>query len=121
MCEKRLLVEVLFAPGCCCAEPAIRTVRDVLGQEACPAALLLRLIPDRESAIRHRFPGSPTVRVDGVDVEGPHAQDAGYGVDRCRIYAPHGECPGVPSPELVRRALYVHPAKRRPLTGPERG
>jgi hypothetical protein len=51
-------------------------------------------------AERLRFPGSPTVRVDGADIEPSSAGRGGYALG-CRLYGGSG----VPPRELVAAAL----------------
>ena len=51
-----------------------------------------------------RFLGSPTIQIDGIDLEGPSAQDAGVGFG-CRVYNEGGELRGWPSKEQIRNAL----------------
>lgn len=113
MCHKALTVEFLYTPGCGCAEPALRVLRQVLADEHCETPLVVRLIADEEEALRYRFHGSPTIRIDGVDIEGPSVERQPYSL-RCRVYDPYGECSGVPEAEGIRAALYTHPAKRGP-------
>lgn len=108
-----LKIEFLFTPGCPSAGPALRLLRHVLAEESCDARVIVRVVRDDESAVRHRFIGSPSVRIDGVDLEGPGRQRDGYH-RRCRIYHPHGGQLGVPHPDAIRRALYTHPGKRCP-------
>jgi hypothetical protein len=114
MCRKPLSIEFLFTPECCCAAPALRLLRKVLREEHCEAPVTFRCICDEDRAIRHRFHGSPTILIDGVDLEGPSLDRDGYHL-RCRTYYPHGECLGVPTGDLIRAALCTHPGKRRPL------
>lgn len=113
-----LSVEFMFSPGCCCAAPALRLLRRVLTEEHCNAPVTVRVVASREDAIRRRFSGSPTILIDGVDIEGPSTQGRGYDLG-CRTYEPHGECPGVPDADLIRRAIQLHPGKRHP--GPSVG
>jgi len=56
---------------------------------------------DAEMARRLKFPGSPTIRVNGQDIaeESPHA-----GTFACRLYSGSQQI-GVPPVEMVRRAL----------------
>jgi hypothetical protein len=66
--------------------------------------LELRRIPDDEAAQRERFLGSPTVRVDGRDVE-PDAEDReDFGL-KCRRYQLPAGLGGVPLDEWVLNAL----------------
>lgn len=108
-----LKIEFLFTPGCPSAWPALRLLRQVLAQEQCEARVIVRTIASHDTAIRARFHGSPTIRIDGVDIEGPSVEGEGYEL-RCRTYHPHGGPLGVPHPDTIRRALYTHPAKRHP-------
>lgn len=113
MLARPLKIEFLFIPGCPAAGPALRLLRQVLTQEDCETRVIVRAITSHDKAIRARFHGSPTIRIDGVDIEGPTVQRDGYEL-RCRTYHPHGGQLGVPHAETIRRALYTHPGKRHP-------
>ena len=62
-------------------------------------------------AERHRFPGSPTVRVDGRDVD-PSFQDPGDYTPRCRLYWTAVGLGGVPERAWVESALRASLARR---------
>lgn len=51
-----------------------------------------------------RFPGSPTVRIDGRDVD-PAFQDPGDYTPRCRLYWTAGGLRGVPERAWIESAL----------------
>ncbi len=118
MCRKPVSIEFLFTPDCCCAGPALRVLRQVLRAESCEAPVTVRCICDEEKAARYRFHGSPTILIDGVDLEGPALDRDRYHL-RCRVYSPHGDCLGVPTADLIRAALYTHPGKRHPRQIPQ--
>ena len=68
-----------------------------------PASLRVREIHDDADAEREGFPGSPTVRVDGRDIEDPGEQPAGL---TCRVYRLRdGRVSALPDPADVREAL----------------
>jgi hypothetical protein len=52
----------------------------------------------------HRFPGSPTIRVDGRDVD-PSYQDPGDYTPRCRLYRTADGLRGLPERAWVETAL----------------
>ena len=56
-----------------------------------------------------RFPGSPTIRVDGVDVD-PSFSDPGDYTPRCRVYWTPGGMRGTPAREWIEAALRRAPA-----------
>ena len=59
---------------------------------------------DPAVAERHRFPGSPTIRIDGRDV-GPSFQDPGDYTPRCRLYQTSQGLKGLPERAWVESAL----------------
>ncbi len=73
-------------------------------------ALQLEQLPDEVELIpvvdaeAKRFIGSPTIRIDGVDLEGPAAETRGYAYG-CRVYADGGRMVGRPSVDQIRQAL----------------
>jgi hypothetical protein len=78
-------VEVLYFGGCPTYETATKTLRLILAEEGVESEIKLVEINDDEEAQRLRFPGSPTVRVDGRDLfPVPEREDWRLG---CRVYA----------------------------------
>lgn len=76
-------VELLVTPDCPHAESAEVWVRGTLQRLAPGASYTRTVVRDSEEAERRAFPGSPTVRVNGVDLAGP---DPGPPAYACRIY-----------------------------------
>jgi len=61
-------------------------------------------VPDLETAETHRFLGSPTIRVNGRDVE-PGAEERSEFVISCRVYRTDGSFKGEPDERWLRDAL----------------
>jgi len=77
-------VELLWWAGCPSADEAIELVREEMraaGLE--PDRLEVREIVDDAGAQRERFIGSPTIRVDGRDLQEPGDEPLGL---TCRVY-----------------------------------
>ena len=75
-------------------------IRAALLDEGCDAQVREIRVPDAETALRVRFLGSPTVRINGVDIE-PGVTDEGRDFPIiCRYYLG-----GAPSYELIRAAV----------------
>ncbi len=55
-------------------------------------------------AAAHRSPGSPTIRVDGRDID-PTYEDAGDYTPPCRLYRTPNGLEGVPPRQLIEAAL----------------
>jgi hypothetical protein len=72
----RVAVEILHTPGCGSRQAARDRVEAVARREGVPIALTEREIGTPEEAREQSFPGSPTIRVEGRDVE-PGAEGQG--------------------------------------------
>ena len=92
-------IEVLYVPGCPNYEPAVERLQAVLESQSLQAEICSVPINSEEQAKALLFPGSPTIRIDGKDVE-PHETVAPSLA--CRLY---GNRSGVPSEELLRLAI----------------
>ena len=82
---RRPRVEILYFEGCPNHEPALALVERVATALGVEPEIELVEVPDAESAAHRRFLGSPTVRVDGRDVE-PGAEERRDYAFSCRIY-----------------------------------
>lgn len=69
-------VELLVAPGCASREPLEKALAGLLARLAPGSCLRTLVVDSPEQAQKLRFPGSPTVRINGRDLE-PAAERAG--------------------------------------------
>lgn len=93
-------IEILSCQGCPNHRPTLERVREVLAQEGIPAIIEDVLVLDQSEAERLGFLGSPSVRVNGIDIE-PEARERTNFTLGCRLY---GEA-GIPPRELVAAAV----------------
>jgi len=100
------VVEIFYFEGCpghaAAAELVARVVKD--------AALNVEVrhveVANAVAAEQLRFLGSPTVRVDGVDVD-PDADQRHDFAMQCRVYSVNGRLQNAPRREWIERALGV--------------
>jgi hypothetical protein len=97
--------ELLWWEGCPSTDEALASLRAVLAEEgADPESVELHEIESDEQAERERFPGSPTIRIDGEDVVPPGEGDV-VGLS-CRVYRlADGRPSPTPDPDVVRAAV----------------
>jgi len=96
-------VEVLYFDGCPTYLEAENTLRRVLSDEGIEAGVELVAVNTDEEARKLRFPGSPTIRVDGRDLfPTPEREDWRLG---CRVYATPEGLKGSPTAEMLKDAL----------------
>jgi hypothetical protein len=97
-------VEILYFEGCPNHEPARALVERLARELRVEPEIELVQVPDPEAAVMLRFLGSPTVRVNGVDVE-PGAEERRDFAFSCRIYRSDGGTSEQPAERWVRDAL----------------
>ena len=102
------MIELLYVEGCPSAARTEALLRRVLAEEGRAAPVTTIVIQTPEQAAATRFLGSPTVRVDGRDVEPARASEPG-GALGCRLYLTARGRGGVPPEELIRAAVRTLP------------
>ena len=98
-------VELLWWEGCPSTPEAMQELKRVLREEGLdPEAVELVEVESDEQAERERFPGSPTIRIDGEDAV-PPGDGNPVGLS-CRVYRLRDGRPSpTPDPEDVRAAV----------------
>ena len=92
-------VEILYFEGCPNHKPASERVLNVIREEGIAANVTEIEVPDEVAEKEFGFLGSPTIRVNGVDID-PGARTATGGSFACRYYPG-----GLPPVEMIRAAL----------------
>jgi hypothetical protein len=86
-----MIIECLSFQGCPGIEPALAALRKVLADEGVADPIEGVEIADVETARALRFLGSPSIHIDGQDIEVDRREDEPcYG---CRLYPGGGSCP----------------------------
>jgi hypothetical protein len=102
--RRRPRVEILYFEGCPNHEAARALVERVAAELQVEPEINLIEVPDAEAALRFRFLGSPTLRVDGRDIE-PGAEERGdFGLS-CRVYQTEHGISEQPDRGWIREAL----------------
>ena len=97
-------VELLWFHDCP-NHPAARALLDELLGALAPGATVDEIdATDPAVAQRHRFHGSPTIRIDGRDVD-PSFQDPGDYTPRCRLYRTSAGLGGLPDRGWIEAAI----------------
>jgi hypothetical protein len=101
---RRPRVEILYFDGCPNREPAVALIARLARQLRIEPEVRLIEVGSPEAAAEHRFLGSPTVRVDGRDVE-PGADERRNFALSCRIYRSEGGVSEQPDERWLGDAL----------------
>jgi hypothetical protein len=97
-------IDVYFWEGCPSHPEALELLQDVLAERGLETPVELHEVLTHEQALELAFPGSPTIRVDGRDVD-PQGAEAPPSLT-CRVYRlSDGRPSPVPSREQLEEAL----------------
>jgi hypothetical protein len=98
-------VELLHIPDCPNYEVAARLLKEILHEHGLPPKIIAEVsIADFAQAVALAFPGSPTIRINGKDVD-PAFPEQDYRGLSCRTYILDGKRQGVPSRAMISQAI----------------
>lgn len=104
--RNRREIAVLHFKGCPGTPTTVEIINEVLREEGLRARVSVHEVRTEAEARRLRFPGSPTVQVQGKDLF-PLPEPVRYGL-YCRVYTSGGITMSWPTKEALRRALRRH-------------
>jgi len=97
-------VDFLYWEKCPSHEEALDRLRAILREEGIVTDVRVTHVDSDEAAQALRFPGSPTIRINGRDVQSE--VEAADGRLTCRLYIlEDGRASPLPSAEMIRRAV----------------
>ena len=97
-------IQLYYFDDCPSYQKALDNLKEALRSQELPQEVEMIPVASEDDAQAKRFIGSTTIRINGIDIEGPEAEEKGYGYG-CRIYAENGRSGGWPSVEQIRQAL----------------
>ena len=97
-------VELLHIPDCPNYEVAAQLLKEILSENGLPQNISEVSVTDFAQAEVLAFPGSPTIRVDGKDVDSA-LPEQGYRGLSCRTYIVDGKRQGLPSHAMISLAI----------------
>jgi hypothetical protein len=97
-------VEFLYFDGCPNHKRAFEILKGVLEEENLYTEIYSVNVNSEEKAKELQFLGSPTIRINGLDIDKESRSLTDFGV-KCRIYVIEGKIMGVPSKEMIRDAI----------------
>lgn len=97
-------VEVLGFQGCPNGQTTLDLVAEILASENVRAHVEWVEVSDQNAAKAHEFLGSPSVRMNGLDIEPSRRMETEF-AQCCRMYRCDGESMGVPPASLILAAI----------------
>ncbi|MGH2903822.1 MAG: DF family (seleno)protein [Solirubrobacteraceae bacterium] len=96
-------VEILYFEDCPNFGPLLSRVHGLFDSAGIDADVVTHAVESEAAACEQRFLGSPTVRIDGHDVEPGAGERSDYGL-KCRLYRTAQGITGQPSDEWIMAA-----------------
>ena len=99
-------IEFLYFEGCASYKPALERLQKLLVDHKIESAIEMTAVESQQMAKTFKFPGSPTIRINGEDVD-PHLEstlDKEYS-RKCRVYNDNGALKGVPPVAWINSAI----------------
>ncbi|RKX30816.1 MAG: DUF2703 domain-containing protein [Candidatus Zixiibacteriota bacterium] len=97
-------IEFLYFDGCPNHETALTNLKEVLSETGLKEEIDIINIENPEDVTKHRFLGSPSIRINGKDLEVTEDESTQYSM-RCRRYKNGDVMEGFPSKELISTNL----------------
>ena len=94
-------IEFFYFEGCPSYKKTLDYLKEIIDEEKLDSNLKLILVESPEEAQKLGFQGSPSIRVNGTDLED---KNDGYSFN-CRLYSVDGELTGTPSKKFIRNKL----------------
>jgi hypothetical protein len=105
MPRKPIKIEFLFWEACPSHATAWERLQTILKEKSLNAPVTRIEIKTEEDAKQWNFCGSPTIRINGMDIDPKGAEGQRVGLN-CRIYhTSDGRVTPAPSEEMIRKAI----------------
>jgi len=105
-------VELLHIAGCPNTAAARPLLQQTLRQLGVRQPIDETEVSTSSQSEAMRFPGSPTIRIDGIDVEPDLPVRSSYGLS-CRTYLVEGELCSLPTREMIVKTILDAKRKAR--------
>jgi len=97
-------IEILHTDDCPSYKEATRLIKEILKEEKIKAEIKMILIKTDEEAKKYKFPGSPTIRIDGKSID-PNDETVKVYSKRCKVFVTEYGVGGVPPKEFLKNAI----------------
>ena len=97
-------ITVLYCDDCPSLNPTLERVKKVLNEENIEQEILLKKVETSEEAVNLKFTGSPTILINGIDIDPPG--EGSYFAMNCRAFKKeNGNISPIPPIEMIRKLV----------------
>jgi hypothetical protein len=98
-------IDLFYFDGCPAWQEGLQNLKIALKAERLEAGIRLVKVKDEDEAARYKFLGSPSFRVDGLDLWPEERERHSLS---CRVYPTPQGLNGAPTVEMLREKLRLH-------------
>ena len=98
-------IQFLYFEDCPSHEKTLARLRQVMAEEGIRERVEIIKVETDEQAATWHFPGSPTILVDGLDIDPPPVEAQSALTCPCLTCGRTGRFSPLPSPDMIRRGL----------------
>ncbi len=97
-------IELLYFDTCPSYEIVLKYLEEIITEKQLGAGVEMIKIESDEDALKNRFLGSPSIRLNGRDIE-PGAEEIKDFSMRCRLYLEDDKVNELPSKKMIAQAI----------------
>ncbi len=98
-------IEILYFEGCPNHEPTALLLNETLKELGINAEIVMTDVKNNDDAIEKKFIGSPSIRINGRDLELDEKDEYVHYSMQCRMYSYGDRHSGIPPKELLKHRL----------------
>jgi hypothetical protein len=98
-----LEIKLLYINGCPNLSPTLKLLKSILKEKDLEEKIELIEIKSQEDVEKHKFLGSPTIQINGLDIEKEKRKSSP--VFGCRMYKIGDNYSGIPPKHLIIEAI----------------
>lgn len=98
------MIEFLYFEGCASYKQALDRLQTILAEKKIESPVEMIVVESDAMAEALKFPGSPTIRINGRDVHPDSVLEKGFS-QKCRVYNDNGILNGFPHGRWIERAV----------------
>ncbi|MBM31456.1 MAG: DUF2703 domain-containing protein [Chloroflexi bacterium] len=97
-------ITVLYCDDCPSLNPSLDRLKKVLSDENIKEEILLKKVESNEEAVKLKFIGSPTILINGIDIDPP--ENKSYFALNCRAFKKeNGKISPIPPIDMIRKLV----------------
>jgi glutaredoxin len=97
-------IELLYFEGCPYYQTTLKYLEGIIMEKKLDVMVKMVKIKNDDDAVKHKFLGSPTIRVNDQDIDSTAREKENFSMG-CRLYLEDGKLMELPSKKMIRHAI----------------